>query len=156
MNKLLSFVAVMVVLLSACTTNEEPELKEIKNLKFDVLESLLTGEVVVYNPNSIGATLKMVDLEIFVANDNVGRIQEVKEVRVGAKKESTVPFQAKIEVNTIKSIIKDHGLAIVFGQKLEVRTRGQIMAKAGARNHVVDVDFLEEIDFREIARRLLK
>lgn len=104
---------------------QSPEYKGIQNIHLDALSKgglELGAEAVFYNPNKLQCKLKDVHFDIFMNNDKLGTINEIKDVRIKKRSEFRIPLNIIVSpeggfLNTVKNVfgaIKDKEVALRF------------------------------------------
>jgi len=101
--RLLLFVF-FVALLSSCKIYETPTYKDFRNLKISKLglrESILSMDLVYYNPNMYGFDIKKTDLDIYIDGLYVGKTISDSLIHVDKKSEFTIPILLKTDMKNI-------------------------------------------------------
>jgi LEA14-like dessication related protein len=109
---------------SACRI-QSPEYRGIENLHLEALSKggmELGAEAVFYNPNKLHCKLKDVHFDIYMNNDKMATIEEMKDVKIAKNSEFRIPLNIIVNpegnfLATIKNIfgaIKDREVAVRF------------------------------------------
>lgn len=124
-------VALLTILLTACSAPKPLEYRDFKNFKVDKLgfgASTVRMELVYFNPNNIGLQLKRTDLDIFVEGTYLGHTSQEWQITVPKKREFAIPI--KIDVD-MKNIFKN-GWNVLTKQEVTVKVTGKV--KVGKAN----------------------
>jgi len=119
-----------------CSVKEKPQFLNVDNIK--VVESTsknitVSADAYFLNPNDIGGELKTDEIKIFV-NDNEMASVSTKSFNVPAKKEFSIPLQAKI--------------GSLFSKKVKVQYKGDIIYKVFGFSYRYNVDETETIKIK--------
>ena len=134
-----------------CSVNKKPEFLRVENIQ--VLESTseyltLTADALFLNPNDIAGQLKTDGIKVLV-NDNQMATVTTESFKVPAKKEFSIPLQAKIPIDSIISN-KNIGdlLGSLFSKKLKVQYVGDIKYKVLGFSHTYKIDKTEDVKIK--------
>ncbi len=109
--RLFAFIAASLFIFS-CSSPQEPSFKEIKNVKFtdisirDGLKAIFKGDAVLNNPNSLGATITGLDLEMFVDGKKVSDIDQNLSASMPANSDFTLPLEFAVPLKDVFQDIK--------------------------------------------------
>jgi LEA14-like dessication related protein len=127
---LLPFV-LLILSMSSCREPKELEYRYFNNLgseKLGFTSSVITVDIIYYNPNNFGLELRRTDLDIFLDNNFLGHTGQDYQIHIPKKGEFTLPL--KIEVD-MKNAYKN-AIPALFGQEVMVKITGKI--KLGKAN----------------------
>lgn len=124
-NLLITLVAVALLFQFSSCRIQSPEYKGIQNIHLEALNKggiELGAEAVFYNPNKLQCKLKDVHFDIFMNNDKMATINEIKDVRIKKRSEFRIPLNIIVSpeggfLNTVKNVfgaIKDKEVALRF------------------------------------------
>jgi len=119
------------LLMSSCREPKELEYRDFTNLgseKLGFTTSIITVDIIYYNPNNFGLELKRTDLDIFIDNNYLGHTGQDYQIHIPKRGEFTLPL--KIEVD-MKNAYKN-ALPALFGQEVMVKVTGKV--KLGKAN----------------------
>lgn len=133
--------------LTSCSRIAEPEFKSIKNIsidRFGLGKSCIKSNLLFYNPNDFGVTLKGMNLDLFVNGSLMGHTDQYIDLKIGRKRDFTIPL--KIEIDT-KKTIKNMITGLVNGEAT-LSVKGKIkISKAGVSKSIpVDFTTKQKID----------
>lgn len=121
----------LVAILPSCNNLKEPEYRGIKNFRIENWgqnESTAKMDVIYYNPNATGFTIKNTDLDIYINDKQVGHTHQDSAIRVMKESEFIVPVSAKLHVNSLL----DNALTALLNQSVNIKINGYIVgSKAG-------------------------
>ena len=127
----LLFISILIALFCSCSRIEEPQFKELKKVsieKFGLGKTCIKADLLFYNPNSFGVTLKEMNLDLFVDGSLMGHTNQDVDLKIDRKGDFTIPL--KIELET-KKTIKNLFTGLVKGEA-NVSVKGEIkVSKAG-------------------------
>lgn len=85
------------LLLSGCFTEKAIEFKSIRELRPETVgkETILTMEVVFYNPNNWGCTVQHTTADLLIDGKKIGTTTQLTSVRLPAKSETVIPCAFK-------------------------------------------------------------
>ncbi len=132
-NNLLScfFLAIVVILLSACAATRPPEFRSMENLRLKKLGFNKSGfdlDLVYHNPNRSGLQLKKADGEVWVENNFLGRFEVDTLIRIPGNSDFQVPVNLEVDMS---QILKNSAIAI-FKKEVILRIEGHArIGKAG-------------------------
>lgn len=121
----------LLAILSSCNDLKEPEYRGIKNFRVENWgqnESTAKMDVIYYNPNTTGFTIKNTDLDIYINDKKVGHTHQDSAIRVMKESEFIIPVSANLHVNNLL----DNALSALFNQSVNIKIAGYIVgSKAG-------------------------
>lgn len=116
--------------LAGCgSLKEDLQFKDIRNINYGEKGAniVLTGDVVLYNPNNVSLSLREVDLKAFMNEKEAAAIKQKMDVKVKARSEFTIPLEAQLSnvdglMNTLLNILgqKSNKLKIAGFVKIKV------------------------------------
>ena len=141
--------------LMACSGPKEPVCERVENIrpvKKGKLEYTLSADIVMSNPNSIGAKLMKTDLDIYVNDVKIGKANQRIFTEVGANEEFKIPVKCTFG---LKDILKDQnnslgGLLNAFAEKkVDLRYEGSVTLKLAGIEFDVPVDYEQEVSLKK-------
>jgi LEA14-like dessication related protein len=136
--------ALLLIVLSSCTFEENVKFEQIKNVKLaGVKDGMvnLTADADFYNPNDISGKLKSVDLEVLLKDKSLARITQINHFKIGKNANFSIP----INVSFAMEDLLDNLLAIVTGNKLTLHFKGEIKVSTWGYTQTVPVSYYEEV-----------
>ncbi|AUC76036.1 LEA type 2 family protein [Olleya sp. Bg11-27] len=134
-----------------CKVTEKPQFIKVENIK--VLESTsrfitVTADAFFLNPNSIGGQLKTDGIKVIVNNNELASVTS-QNFKVPARKEFSIPLQAKIPTD---SLLSNKNLSSLLGsflsKKMTVQYLGEIKYKVLGFSHTYQVDRTEDVKIK--------
>ncbi|QCE43426.1 LEA type 2 family protein [Psychroserpens sp. NJDZ02] len=134
-----------------CKVTEKPQFIKVENIK--VLESTsrfitVTADAFFLNPNSIGGQLKTDGIKVIVNNNELAAVTS-ESFKVPARKEFSIPLQAKIPTD---SLLSNKNLSSLLGsflsKKMTVQYLGEIKYKVLGFSHTYQVDRTEDVKIK--------
>ena len=149
---IVSMLLVGLFVLSACERPEEPEFKEVKNLKVHkvTLTSLsLRGDAIFHNPNNTGLTLTSTEIDIMLDDSvKVAAINQTLDTKIKANETFSVPLEVNIPIDKVSNNMLNDAIGMLFGKKtLDVRYKGFFRMKVLGVGFKVPVDYTDEVKF---------
>lgn len=145
--KKVSLFALFALLLTACQKPQGFDYREIKNVKIENMgfdKTLLSMDLVYYNPNGFGVDLKKVDCDVYVDNSYLGKYQLDTLMHIPRRAEFNLPSRIAIDMKTVLK----NSLNMLFSQEVLINVKGTTrVGKAG---------FFTNVPFNYEARHRLK
>jgi LEA14-like dessication related protein len=119
-SSLLSFLLIFHI---SCKKPQGFDYRDVRNIKIDKLgfdKTALTLDLVYFNPNNFGVTLKNVECEIFINNNYLGHYKLDTIMKIEKKSEFVLP--SKIQVD-MKNIYKNT-LNVILNKEIELNVKG--------------------------------
>lgn len=112
-----------VLLLSGCFTEKAVEFKSIRQLRPETIgkETILTMEVVFYNPNNWGCTVQQTTADLLIDGKKIGTTTQLSPVRLPAKTETIIPCSFKTSLPELLKLAPS-GLGALLGINEPVAT----------------------------------
>ncbi|WP_397362494.1 hypothetical protein [Olleya sp. R77988] len=135
----------------SCKVTDKPEFIKVENIK--VLESTskfvtISADAFFLNPNNIGGQLETDGIKIILNNNEIASVTAEK-FKVPAKKEFTIPLQAKIPT---ENLLNDKNLSSILGslfnKKMKIQYLGDIKYKILGVSHKYHVDRTEDVKIK--------
>lgn len=147
MNKLLVAFGFCMLLFASCKKPQEFEYRGMKNFKiekFGFEKSNLSMDLVYFNPNNFGVSLKKVDCNIYVDGTYLGKFNLDTLMQIEKKSEFALP--AKIDVD-MKNFYKN-ALNVMFSKEVTIKATGTTrVGKAGIyMNFPINYESKQKID----------
>ena len=144
----------LLLLLASCSAPEEPEFQYMKNFSAKIisLDNVKVSGISVYqNPNPVGGNLVKMDMEVWVDEVSVGKLEKPLSVAVPANGEFELPFEVQFSP---KKVFKDQGLlggllGVLSNKKLNMKYRGTVTMEVMKVHFDIPVDFTEEISLAQ-------
>jgi len=122
---------ILFILMPSCREPKELEYRDFTNLGSERLgftTSVITVDIIYYNPNNFGLELKRTDLDIFIDNNYLGHTGQDFQIHIPKRGEFVLPI--KIEVD-MKNAYRN-ALPALLGQEVMVKVTGKV--KLGKAN----------------------
>ncbi len=124
MKKLfLFFVLATLIIATACNKPQGFDYRDVRNIKIEKLgfdKTSLYMELVYFNPNNFGVTLKNVDCDIFINNNFLGHYALDTSFKIEKRSEFVLPSRIAIDM---KNIYKN-ALSVIFNKEVDVNVKG--------------------------------
>ncbi len=150
MHKLI-ILSTLILSFFSCSVKEKPEFLKVENIKIKESSDefiTLTANAYFKNPNIVGGKLATEGISIFV-NDVLMAQVASEEFKVPAKKEFSVPLEAKIPTDRILDKKNLGGLLnSLLKRKIKVQYKGIINYKVLGFSDTYDVDRTEEVKIK--------
>ena len=142
------------ILFAACESPQQPVFKSLENVKFqsfslaDGGSVTLVGNALFHNPNSIGADVTAVDLDVYINGKMVTNVTQKVSASVNGNSDFKLPLNFKVP---LQDVIKDFQFSIndIFKKKLiEYQLDGHIKAGMGGVQVKVPVKYEGQEELR--------
>jgi len=150
----LLFTFMLSVLMTACSTIEQPTVQRIENVKigkFSQAAVEATADMVIHNPNPVALDLAAADLVAIVEGVEVATIKQTFDTSMPANADFNMPISLKMELQKLyeQDALGAMGKAmqIYSARQLVVTFRGSINVGKGTAKISVPVDKVETIKF---------
>ena len=140
--------ALLLIVLSSCTFEENVKFEQIKNVKLvGVKDGMvnLTAEADFINPNDISGKLKSVDLEVLLKDKSLARITQTNHFKIGKNADFSIPINVIFAMEDLQEGFLDNLLAIVTGNKITLHFKGEIKVSTWGFTQTVPVSYYEEV-----------
>jgi LEA14-like dessication related protein len=130
----------IVFLAFACKRPQSFDYRDTKNLKiskFGFDKTSLSMDLVYFNPNSFGVTLKKVDCDIFIDKNFLGHFTLDTTISIEKRSEFVLPAKMLIDM---KNIYKN-ALNLLFSKEIVLNVKGTTRLKKVGINFTVPVNY---------------
>lgn len=113
----------VVLTTSSCKKPQGFDYRDIRNIKIDKIgfdKSSLTMDLVYFNPNNFGVTLKKVDCDIQLNNNPFGHFSLDTSIYIDKKSEFVLPAKINVSMGNIYKNI----FTVIFNQDVDVYVKG--------------------------------
>lgn len=117
--------AVLTLLLTACSSPKQLEYREFKNFTIDkpgFASTALKMDLLYYNPNNFGMELNHTDLDIFINNNYLGKATQIIQVAIPRKAEFIIPIIMDVDM---KNLLKN-GFVSMLNSEVIIKVTGTI------------------------------
>lgn len=144
----------MTGLFLGCENPQRPVFKTLENVRFksfsvaDGGSVTMTGNALFHNPNTLGADISGVDLDVYINGKMVTNIVQDVNASVGGNQDFTLPLNFKVP---LKDVVKDFKFSLndIFKKKLvEYQLDGHIKAGLGSMQVSIPVKYEGEEELR--------
>lgn len=140
--------------LVSCTQPSSPEFKKMENVQFKSASFLngpsvtLVGDAVFYNPNTLGAQVTEVDMEVFINGEKVTRVRQDVSAKMKGKSEFILPLSFEIPLEEVMKDFKPT-LGDIFKKRIiEYQLVGNIKVGLGNLELKVPVEYEDEEELK--------
>ena len=123
MNKLVAQCIVISIILFSCKKPQGFDYRDVRNIKVEKLgfdNTALKMDLVYFNPNNFGVTLKNVDCDIFVNNNFLGHYKLDTIMKIEKRSEFSLPSILQIDM---KNVYKN-ALSVLLSKEIELNVKG--------------------------------
>jgi LEA14-like dessication related protein len=154
--KKVSFLSFFLLLgmLFSCSQPSSPEFQKMENVQFKSASFLngpsvtLVGDAVFYNPNTLGAQVTEVDMEVFINGKKVTRIKQDVSANMKGKAAFILPLSFEIPLEEIFKDFKPT-LGDIFKKRIiEYQLIGNIKVGLGNLELKVPVEYEDEEELK--------
>lgn len=130
MKKLIYVVTIItsVLIFASCSKPKSFDYREVRNFKVDKLgfdKTALTMDLVYFNPNNFGVTLKNVNCDIFINSNYLGHYSLDTSLFIDKRSEFVLPSRVAVDM---KNVYKN-ALNVVFNKEVEINVKGSARIK---------------------------
>ena len=140
MKKIFALLGLICVVLLSCKKPQGFDYRDVKNIKVEKLgfnQTTLGMDLVYFNPNNFGVTLKNVDCDIFINNSFLGHYKLDTVMRIEKKSEFSLPSKLHIDM---KNVYKNT-LNVLFSKEIELNVKGSSRVSKFGVNVNVPFDY---------------
>jgi LEA14-like dessication related protein len=125
-------VILILSILGSCSNVKAPEFKSIKDLVADANGKVITvkGMGLFYNPNTTKMVLKSANIEVFMNEQSITRINRKFDLLLLPEHEFVVPLEVDLNQDQIRELIKNNALQLLLGKGLKFTYKGNIRVRA--------------------------
>jgi LEA14-like dessication related protein len=113
--------------MTSCTSFQTPKYKEFKNFKVQNIgfaETLVSMDLIYYNPNRFGFQVKYTEAEVYVDDVYLGKAVSDTLIRVAKRSDFMIPMQIKTDM---KNLYKN-AWSVMANKSVQVKAKGFITA----------------------------
>jgi LEA14-like dessication related protein len=143
----------LAVVIVSCKDPQAPVLKSVRNVVIGNIidnELIVSGEALIMNPNSYGAVLNGVSVQVYVGDRQVATIEEVVNYKILPNEDTAVPLRGRINMPTVERILNDQGMKILLGQDIPLKFVGTVKARVHGVPMKVPIDFSQKVNFKNL------
>jgi LEA14-like dessication related protein len=142
MKPILSILAISLMILSSCGTNnvKEPEYRDIRNIRLinlGPLQSTAGVDLIYYNPNNFGVQVATARGDIYIDSSYFGQFELDEKVQVKKRSEFILPATVKVDMI---SAIKNHRDLYKKKEAL-VKIQGTAMVKKAGFSKEIPISY---------------
>lgn len=128
----LPLLAVIVLLFTtSCKKPQGFDYRDVKNIRLEKLgfeKTVLSMDLVYYNPNGFGVDLRKVDCDIYIEQHYLGRFSLDTLMHINRRSEFTLPSRIAVDMQSIYKNI----LTVLFNREVLINVKGTTrVGKAG-------------------------
>lgn len=157
LKPLLAVALVASFILSACNTEAmEPKFQRVENIEITSLSKsdvTLVGEIVLYNPNYVSVTMDNIELEVYVNDYFVGKINQNNTIEIAKRSDFSLPLSVNFDP---KKLFADDWMGLIEmaagyfnNKKFDVKFEGDADFKVKSFAFNIPIEYTEEITFNE-------
>jgi LEA14-like dessication related protein len=123
MKKICTLLFAATLLIVSCKKPQGFDYRDVRNIrieKFGFDRTSLSMDLVYFNPNNFGVTLKNVSCDIFINNNFLGHYALDTTLKIDKKSEFVLPSKVAVDM---KNVYKN-ALNMVFNKEVEVNVKG--------------------------------
>lgn len=123
MKKIVGLALVLIVIFVGCKQPQSFDYRDVRNIRIEKLgfdQTSLYMELVYFNPNGFGVTLKNVNCDIFINNNFLGHYSLDTSFKIEKRSEFILPSRVAVDM---KNIYKN-ALSMVLNKDVEVNVKG--------------------------------
>ena len=131
------------IIIISCRAPQGFDYRDVKNITIEKLgfdSSTLKMELVYFNPNNFGVTLKNVDCEIYIDKKYLGHYNLDTIMLIEKKSEFALPSTIKVNM---KNIYKN-ALNLLFSKEVEVNVKGTTKVSKFGFNITVPFNYINK------------
>lgn len=120
----------IILLYTSCRPPQSFEYRNMKNLKIETVgfdKTVLSMDLVYYNPNGFGVDLKKVDCDVYVDRVYLGKYQLDTLLHIPRHSEFVLPSKMQVDMKTVLR----NGLNFLFSQEVLLQVKGSTRVGKG-------------------------
>lgn len=143
-----------VVQLFSCSGPQEPVFKRVTNVSIDKITGstiYVSGSALFHNPNSVGGTLKDINIDVWANDTEVGKIAQPEDVLIKSNSEFTIPLKIDFPLKKITKNQKgllSSVLDAVLNKKVTLDYKGAFTFAILGVNVEVPIEYQEEVPLK--------
>ena len=121
----LLYITLLTLLLASCTVPKPFEYRNFKNFtiqKAGFASSTIKMDLVYFNPNNFGLTLKTTDIDIFINDVFLGHTTQQYQILIPRKEEFSMPVSIDLDM---KNILRN-GVNALFSNEVKLKITGSL------------------------------
>lgn len=129
------------LILMGCAKPKDFEYRDTRNIKVNSIgfnQSVLSFELVYFNPNSFGIDLKQINSDVFIDSMYLGKFQLDTMMHINQMSEFALPAKINLEMKTILL----NSAKLLLNKEMLIQAKGTV--KAGRNGIYKTVPFLYE------------
>lgn len=129
------------LILMSCAKPKDFEYRDTRNIKVNSIgfnQSVLSFELVYFNPNSFGIDLKQINSDVFIDSMYLGKFQLDTMMHINQMSEFALPAKINLEMKTILL----NSAKLLLNKEMLIQAKGTV--KAGRNGIYKTVPFLYE------------
>jgi LEA14-like dessication related protein len=149
-------IAPLLLMLSSCKFYKEVEVKEVQNIVVtDFTQELVQAEVtlLINNPNWYAVTLTQSDIDVFVNQRDMGKVNLVEKIKLPSKTTTTYTITLQGEYEAVSNDFLGNLLGLLIAPEAEFKAKGFVKGRALLIGREVPVDITEMIDLRGMNKK---
>jgi len=146
----------VLLFLASCTAPLEPEFKRMENVILSDIASgaaNVTGDAIIHNPNDFSVTVMDTDLEVFINDENVGKIRQINPTVMPASAEFKLPVTMKFDPKKLSGNWLGNAIAILSQKKANIHYKGKFTVEAAGISFDLPVDYNYETPVNLLDRK---
>lgn len=140
MKKIFSLIAFIALTTVSCKKPQGFDYRDVRNIKVEKLgfdKTALAMDLVYFNPNNFGVTLKNVDCDIFVNSNFLGHYKLDTIMQIDRKSEFSLPSKLQVDM---KNIYKN-ALSVLLSKEIDLNVKGSSRVSKFGINISVPFDY---------------
>lgn len=138
---------IALLIVQGCGPKEDIQFKYVKDVIVDAnIEPTLKGNAVLYNPNKQRMKLRKVNVDVYVNEKKMARIDQDPSLLIPAEAEFTIPLEVKLNMKEIGFM--DTLFGVLGGKKMKVRYKGTISVTYKGIPVRIPVDYESTVNLR--------
>ncbi len=145
MNNLYIIGIILAFAFVSCEAPQEPEFRKLEKVTFNGFSLkkpytvTLDANAIFHNPNSIGANITEMDLDVYINGQKTNTIRQDVNAKMPAESDFTLPLKLKVPLNTIFQDLKIQDL--LKSQNIQYSLRGHLKVGLGKVEVKIPVDY---------------
>ncbi len=123
MKKTVLLSLILGIIFFACKKPQGFDYRDVRNMKIEKIgfdKTSLKMDLIYFNPNNFGVTLKNVDCDIYIDNNFLGHYKLDTIMKIEKRSEFSLPSNIQIEM---KNVYKN-ALSILINKEIELNVKG--------------------------------
>lgn len=146
--KSIAFSSLLVLVVTACNVKPKaPEFRTVENIvpTYNAGDVNIKGDIIMFNPNSVGFDIVSADIDVFINQKEVSTITDLKAINVKNKSEFTLPLDITFPADKVYKGFLSSALGLISSKSVTFKMEGDINFKVKGIPLNKKIEFSKEL-----------